>query len=223
MVRKLTIFLFIAAGLTAASAALGEDFSAPPWRGTAGSTYQQWDFSTDVLTPSPDPVANPYGDPLLRVKPIGDWIDVTGNRQGVWPLSGEIDVYVPNWLEPRPEKEIWVQLTWQATDVDPFLPNQPVVGVTSQPLFDSMEMTRTDIVDFIPGWNHSVFKINLYPNPSEEWFTIKGDIMVDQLIIDTRCIPEPTTVLFLGIGGAIALARRKGFVGENYSHFRANK
>jgi hypothetical protein len=214
VVRKLTI-LFVVAALTAGSAALGEDFSAPSWRGTSGSTYQQWDFSTDVpIPPLPDAVANPYGTPLLRVKPFGDWIDVTGNRQGIWPLSGEIDVYVPNWPEPRPEKEIWVQLTWQATDVDPFLPNQPVVGVTSQPLFDSMEMTRTDIVDFIPGWNHSVFRIYLYPNPSEEWFTIKGDILVDQLIIDTRCIPEPTTMLLLGIGGAIALARRKRFIGR---------
>ncbi len=187
--------------LIAGPIAFADDLFPPSWRGEEGSTFQEWDFSTDNVTPVPDVVKNPYGEPLLRVKPIGDWI----SDPGAWPLSGEIDVYIPNWPEPRPEKEIWIQLTWKATDVDPFLPNEPVVGVTSYPLFEFLEMSRTDLVDFVPGWNHSLFKINLYPNPFEEWITIKGDILVDQLVIDTICIPEPATLALLGIGGLVIL------------------
>ena len=174
----------------------------PPWRGDDGSTFQQWDFSTNNPTPPPDVVDNPYGTPLLRVTSIGDWIP----GPGAWPLSGEIDVYIPNWPELRPEKEIWLQLTWKATDVDPFLPNEPLIGVAP---FTSMNIFHMEDQDLGNGWVHTPFKINIWPNPFEEWITIKGDILVDQLTIDTICIPEPATLALLGIGGLITLIRKR--------------
>lgn len=194
--------------LTAQSIAFADDLFPPPWRGEGGSTFQEWDFSTDNITPLPDlgTLYNPYGAPLLRVNPMGDWIDVIGERQGVWPLSGAIDVYIPNWPEPRPEKEIWIQLTWKATDVDPLLPNEPVVGVAP---FMSMEIFHMEGRDLGDGWLRTPFKINIWPNPIEEWITIRGDIMVDQLVIDTHCIPEPATLALLGIGALITLTRRR--------------
>ncbi|MHC4186192.1 MAG: PEP-CTERM sorting domain-containing protein, partial [Planctomycetota bacterium] len=120
-------------------------------------------------------------------------------HEGVWPLSGEIDVYLPNYQELQPKKEIWIQLTWKPTDVDFFLPNEPLIGVAP---FESMEMSRQDSVGQ-DGWVSSLFMIDIWPNPSEEWISIKGDIMVDDLTIDTYCIPEPVTILLLGVGGAL--------------------
>jgi len=182
----------------------------PPWRGDEGSTYQPWDFSTDDRTPPPEEenVYNPYGNgPQLRVDTPYDWYEVIDSASGVWPLSGEIDVYIPNRQLPLDQKDIWIQLIWKRAnlDPDPFLPDEPIVGVTP---FDSMTMSREDLRGR-EGWTHSQFKIEIHPNPDAEWITIKGDILVDQLIIETRCIPEPATVVLFGIGGLMTLRRRR--------------
>jgi hypothetical protein len=186
----------------------------PPWRGEEGSTYQQWDFSADDRTPPPEEgnVYNPYGNgPQLRVDTPFDWYQVIDSASGVWPLSGEIDVYIPNRQLPLDQKDIWIQLIWKQAnlDPDPFLPDEPIVGVTP---FDSMTMSREDLRGR-EDWTHSQFKIEIHPNPDAEWITIKGDILVDQLIIETYCIPEPATIALLGIGGLITLRRKRSLNG----------
>jgi len=184
----------------------------PPWYGDDGSTHQQWSFSDSSLTPQPDVVDNDYGTPLLGVVPMGDWLQDPGAwplSGQAWPFSGQIDVYIPNRPELLPFKEILLQLTWMPAESDfsPFLPNQPVVGITSNP-FTRMEMSRQDTLGQ-SDWIDSLFTITLYPNPYEEWITIKGDILVDQLEIYTICVPEPTTLALLGIGALVAFSRRK--------------
>ncbi|MHC4060649.1 MAG: PEP-CTERM sorting domain-containing protein [Planctomycetota bacterium] len=89
------------------------------------------------------------------------------------------------------------------------MPNEPLIGVAP---FESMEMSRQDSVGQ-DGWVSSLFMIDIWPNPSEEWISIKGDIMVDELAIDTYCIPEPVTILLLGCGGAlITLTGKRRFL-----------
>jgi hypothetical protein len=200
--KKILSVCTTAVVLVLCSGVLADDLSPPDWRGHNDSTYQRWDFSENVLEPDPDGVDNRFGDPELRVTPFDEWI----SDPGAWPLSGEIDVYIPNLPEIRPYKEIWVQLTWKSMGLDPFLPDLPFVSVIP---FDSIQMTRGDDTDLGNGWTHSLFMVSIWPNPVEEWITIKGDIAVDQLIIDTICIPEPITVIILGIGGALALKRKK--------------
>ncbi|MHC4912007.1 MAG: PEP-CTERM sorting domain-containing protein [Planctomycetota bacterium] len=198
MKSKLKLNFCLAVILASGSTSFGT--LVPEWRGTERSTYQEWSFSNDSTTPVPDSSDNP-GDPLLRVTPIGDWIP----DPGAWPLSGEIDVYIPNFDEPNPEKEIWLQLTWQpGGDLTPFLPDEPVVGVTP---YTTMSMSRQDTS--LNGWTESWFVINLYPNPPAEWITIKGDIIVDHLVIDTRCVPEPATVALLGFGALVVFRRKR--------------
>jgi len=196
------VIVFVVVMLGAGSTVFADDLFAPPWRGGDGSTVQGWGFSSPNTVPSPDIFdTNPYGAPLVRVNPVGDWVDLIDGRQGVWPLSGEIDIYIPNLQELCPKKEILIQLTWKATDIAPFLPNQPVVGITVADPFESMEMSR--ISEYLSNdWVHTEYIIDMYPNPFGEWIIIKGDILVDQLIIDTRCVPEPATLVLLGIGSA---------------------
>lgn len=201
---KKLLILCVAVLLGAGSSARAMDVIPPPWRGDPGSTMQQWEFSVFDLTPAPDVVRNPYGDPLLWANTHG-WIPQLDCRQGIWPLSGEIDVYIPN-APYAPEKLIWIQLTWKAgNEVNPYLPDEPMVGVTP---FDKIIISRTDtLVDC--GWTHSIFVIDMWPNPIGEWITIKGDILVDELVIDTIC-PEPATIALLGLGGlALHGIRRK--------------
>jgi len=198
----LCLAVILAAGSTSFAAL---ELEVPEWRGDDGSTFQQWSFSNDSLEPLPDdPFDNDYGPPELSVRPMpgADWRSDTG----AWPLSGQIDVYIPNRPQPNDKKEILLQVIWKTEDLDPSrtMPDQPWVAVLP---FSQMDMSRNDTTE--AGWTLSVFRINLYPNPPEEWFTIKGDIIVDHLAIDTRCLPEPATVALLGLGALVVFRRKR--------------
>ncbi len=194
MTKKLTI-VFMAVTLMAGSMAFG-------------GTTQVWLFSNDDTTPAPDVVSNPYGNPELVVKPFAPWIPFIDGRDGVWPLSGKIDAYIPN----RPEicwwKDIVIQLTWKPAGLtDAFWDDKPNVGVVPgvDPYTLYMESTTTALGD---GWMSSLYEIRLFPNPPWETIGIEGDILVDQLAINTECIPEPATICLLGLG-ALALLRKR--------------
>ena len=185
--------------LTAGSAAL------------ATTTTQIWYFGTDQVMPVPDVVDNAYGIPQLKVdKGSGTgWQSAAGGRTGIWSLSGEIDVLIPNYQVQNPYKEITIDLTWAPGRVDPFLPDQPLVGVSAIPMD---KMTMSVVNDPIAGtiWTQSIYSIVIWPNPPREWIAIKGDILVDQLNIKTTCVPEPATMGLLSLGGlALLRSRRK--------------
>jgi len=177
----------------------------------ATTTTQIWYFGDDKVMPPPDVVDNDYGAPKLKVDPGSGtgWHATADGRTGVWSLSGEIDVKIPNSPVLNPYKEITIDLTWAPGGVDDFLPDQPLVGVSAIPM-DSMTMSIVN--DPIAGtiWTQSIYSIVIRPNPPMEWIAIKGDILVDELDIKTTCVPEPATMGLLGLGGlALLRVRRK--------------
>ena len=105
----LILFIFVLA-LVATSTAITEP-PVPDWRGNDGTTFQEWSFSDNNPTPAPDNVDNLYGDgPQLQVDTDHPWQSAINLAEGVWPLSGEIDVVIPNAEPPNPYKEIWINL-----------------------------------------------------------------------------------------------------------------
>jgi len=167
----------------------------------ATTTSQIWYFETDALTPAADVVNNPNGDPLLQVVPgPGGWLE-----PGIWSLSGEIDIIIPNDPTLRERKEIQLELLWAPGGQDPFLPDRPLVGVSAVPM-DALSMAVTDEPAAGGDWILSTYQITIWPNPPEEWIAIKGDILVDQIAIETKCVPEPATLGLLSLG-AVTLLR----------------
>jgi len=187
----------------------------------ATTTSQIWYFNTNDVMPVPDVVNNDYGDPLMRIDHgTGTGFDETiSGRTGVWSLSGEIDVIIPNSPVLNPYKKITINLIWAPGGVDPFMPDQPLVGVVgldvpedAVPVDEPVMEIVSIINDPFAGtpWVLSIYEIIIRPNPPKEWIAIKGDILVDELGIRTECVPEPATVGLLGLGGlALLRSRRK--------------
>ena len=193
----------LAACLIAAGPALGDDLWPPSWRGQPGTTFGKWEFSTNNPNPLPESgYLYPWGLPSTTVSPglFQSWMPSWGGRQGVWPLSGEIETIIPNRPLALPYKDILIQLTWaqQAPNVFPAV-SELRFGVGS---------TLVHEIPLPGGWFHSTYQIHLEPNPDWEKILITGAINVDELVIDTICAPEPTTLCLLAMG-AFAILRRR--------------
>lgn len=177
--------------------ALAEDLYPPPWRGDPRSTYQRWEFGDANLNPLPDESLSPFTPLPAEVTPAGDWLDYWQSHNGVWPLSGEIVIPIHNFPEPLPEKRIWVQITWNP---QPTFQDVLVEGWTDPGVLAGAEVVNTiDLGEQYP-WTHTTFEIILQPNPEIEYIRIDGDIWIDEVVIDTICIPEPGTMALLGLG-----------------------
>lgn len=202
------LFLLVAVALVVTlQCSFADDLKVPPWRGVDGSTYHRWEFGAPDPAPVPDEWYNPYSGglpPEIMIEPgpgMG-WLPELDGRFGVWQLSGHIDVDILNRPEPLPWKIIQIQLTWTP---------QPNTGVPL--VWETNSGIVATVVDEVvlgnpTAWFHTTYRLLISPNPSWEHIQIGGDIDVDELVIDTICIPEPGSMALIGIA-LLALLRKK--------------
>jgi len=198
--------------------ALAQPIPAPSWSADPTVTFQSYLFTTDSLTPTPDSVANAFGDPeawVVFVPYIGvgtGWQDpdqISIQRDGgAWDLGpdGSITVSVPfapptAQLEPgyRYLVNLFVQVVYEPTPgfyhlPDIILSTMSVVESSTNPMFAQ---------DGFFWWGlltgESTFE-TLTSNSVTVLIDATGSTgsLVDTVVIYTRyeVIPEPHTVAF---------------------------
>jgi hypothetical protein len=106
-------------------------------------------------------------------------------------------IYVPNSPDPNLWKDVWVQVTWRPTD-----------GALAQPIpyltddqGDPHDLLVESVTAMDAAWSLTTYAARIPFNPQYEVVGFRGDIDVDQVVIDTWCIPEPQTYgMLVGFG-----------------------
>ena|GEM_PF-2006076 len=169
------------------------------------------------------PVYDPY-DPLKYY----------GDRQGGWKINGPASaqewfrIVIPNEKNLSLRKEMWFEMTFKVTDLTHL--GSIVDNVQMAVYADGIEDSAHQF-DYGPGpdtqevlgvnpldggfWARfsTYFQYDLQPD--SELVIFGGNleasqyVILDQIDVDTRCIPEPTTMGLLGMGVLALIRRRK--------------
>jgi len=225
-VTNLCVVCSLFVGLSTATATIVNDIG-PSWRGDDATTYQAWGFDNDNSPADLDVNFNPYGLPTATVigidppatppefiPPSTFWKDDDNGHQGVWRLHNEpgdsIRFYIPNNPVENPQKKIWFQMTYYAS---------AELGAEPE-IFSFPDYAAVDLVSKVQldehFYFHAIWEITLEPNPPEEWISLKPrdcTLLIDEVVIDTICIPEPSSiVLLMGMSGLIVFVRHRFLV-----------
>lgn len=223
--RRCMVFVCVLAALFAARPALAGDNFPPPWPrilpdGTPAPnvTYQCWTFPTPFEETPPDqgwwnPHGLPWGPQIIPADPNNPpvWLPEFGGRSGVWCLNpGDMMVFhIPNWFMPPPwEKGIWVQIKhlFEPPQVDVLYPIPTGLAIAPTAPLGSIPVGP-------PGtaWVETAYGTLLPFCPDFEVIkiTAEDELYIDQVCIDTICIPAPGAAALLGLGGLIASRRRR--------------
>ena len=181
-----------------------DDLFSPPWlRFEPDTTYQAWDFET-IANPS-GPTGyyyNLYGTPSAVING-GVWSQTYDGHVGIWTLdpSNSAALFIPNTpYDDTKWKDVWTQVTWDPDYVNQPAPVVMVNGVASGPI------TTTQVGN--TSWLLSVYVTHLPFNPSSEEIIITdvGTYDLGQVVVDTQCVPEPSSLALLALGAMSLLS-----------------
>ncbi|RKY06419.1 MAG: hypothetical protein DRP56_07445 [Planctomycetota bacterium] len=229
---SLMIAIFVISGVVVA-----DDLFPPDWRGDARTVTAEWD-SWAPIDPVSNPDQWSFGTgqfamdvPFAMLNPDGiDLLSTYEGRSDVLHLHEYGEGYLPGLGFHLPNfiggdyKTVRVQVTywpdefgndaWLSNDffvlagMDPLNPDNtlPGYGINDDPIAATWIDEQEN-----GGWLTETYEFTITPNPAWEdiWFGFEEyPAYVDQVVIDTICIPEPATLLLLSLGG-LALRKRK--------------
>jgi hypothetical protein len=199
-------------------AALGRDINDPPWDASLpNQTSQAWEF-TDLTFPyqpfAPVTFSNDYGEPTITTTTV-TWPDIVPGPEGIEIPTLHIDepggltIWIPNNPDPNLEKLIF----WQVTSDKSPTPTGTGPSVTTPGGATGTNLPAPYPQVQYPGTTWYTYNglIRVVPNPEGEWITFDFVVStnIEEIVINTVCIPEPATLSLLTLGG-LALLRRRG-------------
>ena len=198
------ILIVVAIAALIVNVTLADDLNPPAYRGDPLSVYAHWQDPLDGtldLHLTGFAAVDDVGDPTTTLDPL--------------PVSAVVDgpdyqFDLPNWIDDLPIKHMRLQVTW-LNDPTPL----PIVGlsafdptgtVTSSVVFSSPVLT----VDPAAAIYYQYHDIEFKPNPDfERWVIISPNAPIIQVVADTAStVPEPTTMMLLGLGGFLFRKKR---------------
>lgn len=206
-----------------AGIAQADDMLPPDWRGDDRTVMAEWDSWIDFPNPSPPDYweSNPVGIAVPEATFAASTELLSGfeGRTDVLKLNEHDGVIFD--LENHPggdHKIVRIQVTSYMMDADISL---DVWAWKDGVLLDGYTGERfwpeeVDTFWHPDDWTTYVYEFEIWPNPDREQIGLKFTddayqygIYVDQVVIDTICIPEPATLIILAIGGMSLIRRRR--------------
>jgi len=218
---KTTILMgVIGCMLMLAPLASADDVAPPQWRGVDRTVFAEWTFDrpdTDADNWSSHPGEVEMETPYYEVDESSVFHETYGTRQNVWEINDDfgLDFYMPNFPDGE-YKDGWIQITY-LVDED-YLPIvDPDLYVEGEHEYD-VDWDHSGTVYHEDGWITDTFWFYIEPNPEGEWIGLYVDegeegsfypAYIDQVIIDTICVPEPATLSLLAVAGVAVIRRRR--------------
>lgn len=171
-----------------------------------GTTNQCWDFDQDIqfgVLPTDGGAGNSFGTPVAIIQ------DMSGQGvswdNGVWSGSEfKIILDIPNQPIANPYKSLTINIKYRGE-------------VSFSWVADAVTGDHFTLIEEQPGqdetWQTLTQQWRFEPNPREEIVVIgfKGITAaaeLDQICIDTICVPEPATLSIFAIGAGLMLRRK---------------
>ena len=219
MTRSLSKIVLIGGlALGLAGPAMGEDLWDPPWDlSLPNQTEQAWEcredpvFTGEPIWPTP-PYNNPYGEPYLTFQCDVEIEHIPGPHDPAtviptWHVSGPggIDITIENNPDPNMYKLIFWQIT---SDKSPTPTGDPP---TTTPPGTSLPAPYPHTQWPVDNWYTYNGLLKITPNPEREviHFELAESTNIEEIVINTICVPEPATMGLLVLGAASLVRRRR--------------
>jgi len=190
----------------------------PSWRGSEGSTWQEWHFLTNSNPAGPEFYSNSIGLASASVSTGGfasGWVwDLFsfGTATGYWDLgqSGSIDLSIPDYGGPtltglkdvRVQVVQWIEGSFYSLYAGVSIPEATLISRTNR-LYEQTGFGAWRVDD----WHFQI--PDETPSDLVAILGATGGTIIDLIVIDTLTIPEPSALLVCAAACGIGLLARR--------------